>query len=94
MEDLIVKHNEDKLTITKTLETKLEEKEQKVARYEHRLNELEANSGKQQKDLEKNFQGQIDEMNRRHDVEMSKNEAKMDTLDSNLDTLNQFKDTK
>ncbi len=55
MEDLIMKHDQDKLTITKTLETKLEEKEQKIATFEHRLNELEANSGKHQKELEKNF---------------------------------------
>jgi hypothetical protein len=33
-------------------------------------------------------------MNRRHDVEMNRQENKMDTLDSNIDTLNQFKDTK
>lgn len=94
MEDLILKHDQEKLTVTKTLETKLEEKEQKINKYEARLNELELNSGKQQKELEKNFQGKIDEMNRRHDVEMSRQENKMDTLDSNIETLNQFKDTK
>lgn len=91
---MILKHDQEKLTVTKTLETKLEEKEQKINKYEARLNELELNSGKQQKELEKNFQGKIDEMNRRHDVEMSRQENKMDTLDSNIETLNQFKDTK
>jgi len=89
-----LKHDQEKLTVTKTLETKLEEKERKINDYEAKLNTLELNSGKQQKELEKNFQGKIDEMNRRHDVDMNRQENKMDTLDSNIDTLNQFKDTK
>ena len=72
----------------------MKEKERKINDYESKLNALEMNSGKQQKELEKNFQGKIDEMNRRHDVEMSRQENKMDTLDSNIETLNQFKDTK
>ena len=55
LEDLILKHDQEKLTVTKTLETKLEEKEQKINKYEARLNELELNSGKQHKELEKNF---------------------------------------
>ena len=46
LEDLILKHDQEKLTVTKTLETKLEEKEQKINKYEARLNELELNSGK------------------------------------------------
>ena len=46
------------------------------------------------KELEKNFQGQIDEMNRKHDNVMQQKEGQMETLDSNLNTLNQFKDTK
>lgn len=33
-------------------------------------------------------------MNRKHNVEMDRKEGAMETLDSNLDTLNQFKDTK
>lgn len=44
--------------------------------------------------LEKNFQGQIEEMNRKHDNIMVVKENEMTTLDSNLGTLNQFKDTK
>lgn len=44
--------------------------------------------------LEKNFQGQIEEMNRKHDNIMAVKENEMTTLDSNLGTLNQFKDTK
>ena len=50
-----MKHDQEKLTVTKTLETKLEEKENKINEYEAKLNKLELNSGKQQKDLEKNF---------------------------------------
>lgn len=38
LEDLILKHDQEKLTITKTLETKLEEKEQRINQYEARLN--------------------------------------------------------
>lgn len=33
-------------------------------------------------------------MNRKHDNVMSTKEGQMETLDSNLNTLNQFKDTK
>ena len=46
LEDLILKHDQEKLTVTKTLETKLEEKNQNINKYEARLNELELNSGK------------------------------------------------
>ena len=44
--------------------------------------------------LEKNFQGQIDEMNRKFDNMMQSKESEMDQLGTNLNTLNQFKDTK
>ena len=33
-------------------------------------------------------------MNRKHDNVMTAKESEMDTLDGNLNTLNQFKDTK
>jgi hypothetical protein len=33
-------------------------------------------------------------MNRKHDNVMTAKEGEMETLDSNLDTLNHFKDTK
>lgn len=33
-------------------------------------------------------------MNRKHDNVMTTKEGQMETLDSNLNTLNQFKDTK
>ena len=92
--DLIDKHDDEKLKITRELEKQCESKLEKIIKYEQKLSDLEANSGKVHKTLEKNFQGQIEEMNRKHDNVMTAKESEMQTLDSNLGTLNQFKDTK
>jgi hypothetical protein len=94
IQDLIDKHDEEKLKITRELEKQYEAKTEKIVKYEQKLSDLEANSGKVHKMLEKNFQGQIDEMNRKHENIMIQKESEMVTLDSNLGTLNQFKDTK
>ena len=45
------------------------------------------------RDLEKNFQGQIEEMNRKHDNVMTAKQSEMEGLNEKQDTLNQFKDT-
>ena len=55
---------------------------------------MEGSSGKINRALEKNFQGEIEEMNRKHDVVMNQKEQQMDGLADNLTTLNAFKDTK
>lgn len=94
IQDLIDKHDDEKLKITRELEKQCESKLEKIVKYEQKLSDLEANSGKVHKMLEKNFQGQIEEMNRKHDNLMAVKENEMTTLDSNLGTLNQFKDTK
>ena len=94
IQDLIDKHDDEKLKITRELEKQCESKLEKIVKYEQKLSDLEANSGKVHKILEKNFQGQIEEMNRKHDNIMVVKENEMTTLDSNLGTLNQFKDTK
>ena len=94
IQDLIDKHDDEKLKITRELEKQCETKLEKIVKYEQKLSDLEANSGKVHKMLEKNFQGQIEEMNRKHDNIMVVKENEMTTLDSNLGTLNQFKDTK
>ena len=94
IQDLIDKHDDEKLKITRELEKQCESKLEKIVKYEQKLSDLEANSGKVHKMLEKNFQGQIEEMNRKHDNIMVVKENEMTTLDSNLGTLNQFKDTK
>lgn len=91
---MIDKHDEDKLKITRELEKQCDSKKEKITKYEQRLSDLEANSGKMHRELEKNFQGQIEEMNRKHDNVMTAKESEMGTLDGNLATLNQFKDTK
>lgn len=44
--------------------------------------------------MEKNFKTEIGEMQGRHDRNMLQKENQMDTLDSNLEILNNFKDTK
>ena len=44
--------------------------------------------------MEKNFQSQIDEMNRKHDNLMNQKDQEIEYLDVNLNVLNQFKDTK
>ena len=94
IQDLIDKHDDEKLKITRELEKQCESKLEKIVKYEQKLSDLEANSGKVHKMLENNFQGQIEEMNRKHDNIMVVKENEMTTLDSNLGTLNQFKDTK
>lgn len=90
---MIDKHDEDKLKITRELEKQCDSKKEKITKYEQRLSDLEANSGKMHRDLEKNFQGQIEEMNRKHDNVMSAKETEMEALNQKQDTLNQFKDT-
>lgn len=55
IEDLISKHEQEKLEITRALQHKLDEKLAKITKYESRLQELELNSGKMQKQMEKNF---------------------------------------
>ena len=66
IQDLIDKHDEEKLKITRELEKQYEAKTEKIVKYEQKLSDLEANSGKVHKMLEKNFQGQIEEMTRKH----------------------------
>jgi len=53
--------------ITKSLQDKLEEKDAKISSYEHKLQEYSVNSGKEQKDLEREFKGEIDEKIRKQE---------------------------
>ena len=55
IQDLTDKHDEEKLKITRELEKQYESKMEKIVKYEQRLADLEANSGKVHKMLEKNF---------------------------------------
>ena len=80
--------------ITRNLEKQLQEKEEKIKAYEARLAELEANSGAMQKNMENKFQGEIDEMTRKHDNLMNQKEGEMQGLEGELGTLHEFKDTK
>ena len=66
----------------------------KIVKEEQRLQELEKNTGKELKNLERNYQGQIDEFNRKHENVVTHREGQMESLDSDLGVLNQFKDTK
>lgn len=61
----IITHNDKMLVTTKALQEKLEEKDQKISAYEHKLMEYQINSGKEQKELEKDFKGEIDEKKRK-----------------------------
>ena len=65
--DAIQDDDQKKMGITRNLEKQLQEKEEKIKGYEARLAELEANSGAMQKNMESKFQGEIDEMTRKHD---------------------------
>jgi septal ring factor EnvC (AmiA/AmiB activator) len=47
-----------------------------------------------QKDLEKGYSRQIEDMNRKFDQTLADKENEMATLDSQLNNLNQFKNTK
>ena len=55
IQDLIDKHDEEKLKITRELEKQCDSKLEKIVKYEQKLSDLEANSGKVHKQLEKNF---------------------------------------
>lgn len=46
IQDLIDKHDEEKLKITRELEKQYESKQEKIVKYEQRLSDLETNSGK------------------------------------------------
>jgi hypothetical protein len=93
IQDMIDKHDEDKLKITRELEKQCDSKKEKITKYEQRLSDLEANSGKMHRDLEKNFQGQIEEMNRKHDNVMTNKESELDVITGNADSLGKFKET-
>lgn len=82
------------MVITRNLEKQLLEKEEKIKAYQARLAELESNSGAMQKNMENKFQGEIDEMTRKHDNLMNQKENEMQGLEGELGTLHEFKDTK
>ena len=65
--EMIVKHDEEKLGITRTLQHKLDEKVAKITKYEQYLKDLEQNSGKMQRNLEKDFKNDIGDLNYKHD---------------------------
>jgi hypothetical protein len=46
MEELLLKNENDKMVVTRTLQQKYEEKKAKIAKYELRLQELEQSQGK------------------------------------------------
>ena len=46
------------------------------------------------KNLEKDYQGQIDEKKRKHENQINQKEGQMENLDEDLGVLNHFKDTK
>ena len=92
--DAIQDDDQKKMGITRNLEKQLQEKEEKIKAYEARLAELEANSGAMQKNMENKFQGEIDEMTRKHDNLMHQKEGEMQGLEGELGTLHEFKDTK
>ena len=82
------------MVITRNLQKQLSEKEDKIKIFESKLANLEQNSGKTQKTMEKNFEGQISEINRKHDNSMQQKDGEIKKLDKDLHTLNEFKDTK
>lgn len=79
--------------ITRNLEKQLQEKLEKIKSYEARLGELEANSGAIAKNMETKFQGEIDEMTRKHDNLMNQKENEMQGLEGELGNLHEFQDT-
>jgi hypothetical protein len=92
--ELLVKHDEEKLGITRALQAKLDEKTAKILKYEQHLKNLEANSGEVNKNLERNFRNEISDMQFKHEKQMNQRQDQMQTLDSNLEVLNNFKDSK
>lgn len=92
--DALQEDDQKKMGITRNLEKQLVEKEEKIKEYETRLAELEATSGAISKNMETKFQGEIDEMTRKHDNLMNQKESEMQGLEGQLGNLHEFKDTK
>lgn len=92
--DALQEDDQKKMGITRNLEKQLVEKEEKIKEYETRLAELEATSGAISKNMETKFQGEIDEMTRKHDNLMNQKENEMQGLEGQLGNLHEFKDTK
>ena len=65
--DAIQEDDQKKMGITRNLEKQLQEKDEKIKGYEARLAELQQNTGSMQLNLDGKFQGEIDEMTRKHD---------------------------
>lgn len=92
--DAIQEDDQKKMGITRNLEKQLQEKEEKIKAFESRLAELNQNSGAMQDNMDVKFQGEIDEMTRKHDNVMTQKANEMKGLEDDLGTLHEFKDTK
>ena len=90
----LVQHDEEKLVVTRALQREYDDKINKINKCEQRLQELENNSGKMNRNLEKNFKNEIDDMNMKQEKILNQKANEMEDLDQNLNVLNQFKDTK
>lgn len=93
VQESMQKYEEEKLEVTRALQMKLDDKRAKIARYQAKLKELENNSGAIQKELESKFDGELNEISRKHENAVAQKEEEIEQLDQNLNTLEQFKDT-
>ena len=93
VEQAMARFEDDKLELTRNLQMKLDEKKAKIDKFEARLGELEGSSEAMQQKLEVQFENQLGEITRKHENTKASKESEYDNLDSNLNTLEQFKDT-
>ncbi|CDW85089.1 UNKNOWN [Stylonychia lemnae] len=84
-------HDDEKLKITRTLQSQVDEKAEKIAKNMKKLEDLEQNSDKINEQLRENFQRQLNELTKKQEAEIYHTEHQMNDLSDDLQQLDNFK---
>ena len=90
-ENRIKQHDEDKLKVTRTLQAQVDEKAEKIAKYQSKLTDLEQNSDKINEQSKEDYQKKLNDLIKKQDSEIYHTEHQMNELQEDLSQLDGFK---